>query len=721
MPVTLDGPTYQAFKNTLSLQGKPQTHETEQCSLEVVEKLSTPTTSSEHPGLLLGKVQSGKTRAFVGAIAAGFDNGVDIAIVLTKGTIALATQTFKRLSGDLHPAIDLRQVLIFDALRPPDQLTDWERSKKIIFVCKKEKRNLEKLRELMLVRYPDLAAKRVLIVDDEADFASVGYQRRNGVIDARVIPSYIDDLRQGLANAAYLEVTATPYALYLQPPDQVAMPATQRVFRPIRPAFTVPVHPHGEYVGGEFYFEQSKTAGSVASFVYGRVEDAELQALRQLQPHLMTADLLLATEIPALRRAIVTFVVGGVVRRFHQLRSGGNEKLLSFIVHTETKREAHTWQADLTMRLIQQLQAAAAGRTESVIRLVGEAYNDLSQSLRAADLDIPPLNQVIDETPAAFAAIAVERVNSDRVAAALLDDRGELRRRGPYNVFIGGQVLDRGITIRDVVGFYYGRSPRTSQQDTTLQHCRMYGARDPADLSITRFYTTASIRDRMERMHELDVALWEQVERTRRDVVFLEIAPGGQIRPCSPNKIAVARVVTLRPGGEFLPYPMTTHADGHEPPECREFRNFVRQLPNFLADRPFDITVSAACDIIRPCERLVSIDEPWVFDWEAMRAGIEEIAREAGSDRVVFTFRDGMGISKWKGTGQVDPQRAPYTSGDEDRARVAAANSPALVVYGQRGERDSGWRDSPFFWPVLFVPANVPPMIFSVGRRRRRS
>jgi hypothetical protein len=248
----------------------------------------------------------------------------------------------------------------------------------------------------------------------------------------------------------------------------------------------------------------------------------------------------------------------------------------------------------------------------------------------------------------------------------------------------------------------------------------MYGARDTADLSITRFYTTSSIYDRMARMHELDLALWEQVERTRRDVVFLEVAPGGEIRPCSPNKIAIARVVTLRPGGEFLPYPMTTHADGQEPEACSEFRNLVRGLPNFVADRPFDITGDVACDIIRRCEHFVSIDEPWVFDWEAMCAGIEEIAHEAGSDRVVFTFRDGMGISKWKDAEQTDPQRAPYTSADEDRARAAAGNSPALVVYGQNGRRDAGWRDSPFFWPVLFIPTNVPPMIFSVGRRRRR-
>jgi len=35
--------------------------------------------------MLLGKIQSGKTRGFLGIIADAFDNQFDIAIVLTKG------------------------------------------------------------------------------------------------------------------------------------------------------------------------------------------------------------------------------------------------------------------------------------------------------------------------------------------------------------------------------------------------------------------------------------------------------------------------------------------------------------------------------------------------------------------------------------------------------------------------------------------------------------
>ncbi len=56
---------------------------------EVVEQLQQQSTSTNRPGILLGRVQSGKTRAFLGVIARAFDKGYGVAVVLTKGTKSL--------------------------------------------------------------------------------------------------------------------------------------------------------------------------------------------------------------------------------------------------------------------------------------------------------------------------------------------------------------------------------------------------------------------------------------------------------------------------------------------------------------------------------------------------------------------------------------------------------------------------------------------------------
>lgn len=52
------------------------------------------------PVMLYGKIQSGKTRAFVGILSIAFDRGVDIAVIYTKGTNALATQTVSRMKAE---------------------------------------------------------------------------------------------------------------------------------------------------------------------------------------------------------------------------------------------------------------------------------------------------------------------------------------------------------------------------------------------------------------------------------------------------------------------------------------------------------------------------------------------------------------------------------------------------------------------------------------------
>jgi hypothetical protein len=43
------------------------------CIERVVNQLEDTSTTSDRPGILLGRIQSGKTRAFVGVIARAFD------------------------------------------------------------------------------------------------------------------------------------------------------------------------------------------------------------------------------------------------------------------------------------------------------------------------------------------------------------------------------------------------------------------------------------------------------------------------------------------------------------------------------------------------------------------------------------------------------------------------------------------------------------------------
>jgi hypothetical protein len=116
--------------------------------VETVVRLDTASkvyASADRPGMLLGKIQSGKTRAFIGIMAKAFDEGYDFAIVLTKGTQALSEQTMKRLARDFASAIEDDRVRVYDIIKLPKNLTQYHLRQKWIIVAKKEKNNLKRI------------------------------------------------------------------------------------------------------------------------------------------------------------------------------------------------------------------------------------------------------------------------------------------------------------------------------------------------------------------------------------------------------------------------------------------------------------------------------------------------------------------------------------------------------------------------------------------------
>src|SRR5437762_5903527 len=124
-PLILNGEFYPAFT------ADPQRYsdEDKRCVEQTVEKLLNTATTSDRPGMLLGKIQSGKTKSFMGAIALAFDNGFDVCVVLTKGTRALAKQTFERVDQEFRQFVDHGELNVYDIMSLPT-LSRWEQALK---------------------------------------------------------------------------------------------------------------------------------------------------------------------------------------------------------------------------------------------------------------------------------------------------------------------------------------------------------------------------------------------------------------------------------------------------------------------------------------------------------------------------------------------------------------------------------------------------------------
>jgi hypothetical protein len=719
--VKTNGPIYSVFINKMDDKGKPvYDSDAKNCVQETVDSLLTKTTTPDNPGMLLGKVQSGKTRTFLGVIALAFDNGFDVAVVFTKGTNALAQQTLARLNKDFKTEIESDLIHVFDIMSLPDPLAEYELQHKLIFVCKKEDDNIRRLDNAIFHTNPDLANKRILLIDDEADFASIGFRRtRAEGIKINKIASQLDALRRRLDQVDVLQVTATPYSLYLQP-DTMTIPTTQETFLPVKPAFTRLVPVHDKYIGGDYYFEESQEADSVASYLHVPVDPNELAALKnEDRRRFKIEEALTSPAIASLRRAIVTFIVGGYMRQWQEERAGKQRPKYSFIVHTETKKGAHEWQERIVEQIIARMKSAVKTGNKVVRALVEAAHADLSASVKILNGSVPTVDQIVTALVQVLPMVNYTRVNSEKDVLAMLDESGQLKLRTPFNIFIGGQILDRGLTIANLIGFFYGRSPKRFQQDTVLQHSRMYGVRPKEDLAVTRFYTTLDIYSAMRNIHEFDSALRDSFEQggDKAGVVFLRADPTRGVIPCSPNKILLSTVTTIRPEARFLPVGFSTDAKSRALKHIQAIDAIVQKLSPGENEQPFLMSLKEAEAIIDHITDSLVMDTGYSWNAKAFKASLDHLAKSNSEENqrghVACLVRRDRNLGKHPPGNPDRLQSAPDSLAERRQMAGFQGDRPALFLYRQNGKTEVGWNGRPFWWPVLRAPSTSPTVIFA--------
>jgi hypothetical protein len=701
-------------------QQRGDSPEWKDCISRTVEKLLLEQTSSKRPGMLLGKIQSGKTRAFLGVIALAFDKGYDVAIVLTKGTISLARQTLIRIKDDFETFCNdtCDDLQVYDIMSLP-RLTPYELGKKLIFVVKKEDDNMRRLLKAFAQDYPQLQERKVLIVDDEADLASVSFRRDKGGVKVGVVSTQIDKLRALVKSFAFLQVTATPHSLYLQPEEDVAKRCGTALFQPKRPMFTeiLPIHP--DYVGGEYYFEESNNEASPAFHLYKPVPLPEREALKQEdERRFKLDDVLTSKNTEVLCQAIVDFLMGACIRRIQQAGCGEPPLKYSFLFHTEPTRKSHDWQKRVVTAIHDALVAACNSGDSVLPTMLRQAYENLQPSVLKAGLEMPSYTACETAVREALAKgwLMITTVNSESEVDALLDDKGQLKLRTPMNIFIGGQILDRGITIGGLIGFYYGRNPKKFQQDTILQHSRMYGARPKDDLGVTRFYAPLNIYQIMRRIHDFDSALREAFVTGVHDrgVYFVLRDAAQNLSPCSPNKVMFSSMTSVRPGGRLVPIHFQTVAKTSGRKALDELDGRIRAIFGGQMKGGTVISLKDAVEMLALAFTNLVFEEEAILDGKPFLALLEHLSKTAtdpvNRGKVYLLAASDRNLTRLRDNGRFSD--APDTKQQTDEARENATGVPALMMFRQNGEAD-GWRGLPFWWPVIVVPSDAVTCVFA--------
>jgi hypothetical protein len=367
------------------------------------------------------------------------------------------------------------------------------------------------------------------------------------------------------------------------------------------------------------------------------------------------------------------------------------------------------------------------GNSALFATLVTSAYNDFARSLALLSQSIPALEEVLAAVKVALHEehITITKVNSDDDVAALLDSSGQLKLRSPLNIFLGGQVLDRGVTLAGLVGFYYGRRPNKFQQDTVQQHSRMYGYRR-ADLAVTRFYTSTPIRHAMGQMEEFESSLRRAIESGGdRGVQFIRKAGDGTVIPCNPNKILVATTQVLRPMKRILPigfqtgYRTGSNGIGVIIEAIDEQLNDICQ---FNAPEPTLIPLYVAVDLLKKIEKTLffSEDDAPEFDWDGARAALVHLSHQhpdpAQRGKVLlWTANDRDSARMAAASSHAKYIETPDSERTEGRlAREFAIEHPILFLLRQNGsEQEKGWRGTPFYWPVIRAQQRTPTAVYT--------
>lgn len=721
----------------------PYPDELVKCITDTVNNLLVDTPEAKEPGLLLGKIQCGKTNAFENIIGMSFDRGIDVCVVLTKGTNTLAYQTIERLRYDFRylketEKLDQQLIVEVDDIKDLNKRGGLSQNQvnrkgaKRIIVCMKQAVNMQHLIKLFKEDSPALSQKKVLIVDDEADFASRNYRVQNAQTTLAKISAQIEMFCSLLSYYRYLQVTATPYSLYLQPDGYVQLENGKAT--PFKPRFTTLLPVHDKYVGGQQYFIDARNQESLYCHLFHPIKPKCIEVLGRKNEKYLNNNIK-SKNIEDLRYVIVGYFMSTAVRVIQE-RKNGKSYRSSAVFHVVIQKSKHQWQGDLIKRFITEIHKVfqAGYRDDAricpVVDAVYENFRESNDNGRREGLikvELPAKEEIV----AVMMKILddgnynVHIVNSNNDVKVLLNEDGQLRLDHCANIFIGGNILDRGITISNMLCFFYGRTPSTFQQDAVLQHARMFGARDKEDMAVSMFHTSNLIYGIMTRMNELDEQLRQSfVSSSDTSVGFVFIGLDNRIKPCASQKIKVSNTLVVRPNLRILPIGFQTGPKSTIGKTILEIQQSIESLPSYAnrdANGFFEIDKEMVIDIVRKIRSTYiydrDIDNNKGLEWEVNdMIGCIEYATQKTDGKLYCIHRTNRNLKRIAQDGAfMDAPEDGRT--DLQPARERCTTMPVLMLFQENGTEAQGWRGTPFYWPSLYLQNEVEPVIYTVSEK----
>ena len=712
------------------------------CIEETVDKLLvTNISNASDPGLLLGKIQCGKTRAFVGVMGLAFDKGIDVCVVLTKSDDGLVEQTTARMEyefRDYLSAVYMGQTVI--GVHKTDKGMQFSptqiNNQKNIFITYKNTTRLQYL--IRLFTTTAFKDKKVLIIDDEADFVSRAFYQKNSNINAGKIALLIDRFAQIPTFCRYLQVTATPYSLFLQPDHTVQV--NNGSVEPFRPRFVTLVPIHENYIGGKHYFIKSQNSASMYSYLKHIVKEECMERLLDKNKHAKVYKNAQSTPVyEDLRKALMSYFVASAIRQIQEETLKQQRYNSSFFMHISTATKDHRFEKLVVDNILNAwTNEVSANKGQGLLADFDIAYTDMQASNSAGNqlgeinIFMPSHDEVWNRFLRIFedGAYIVQIVNSE-TKGDLLGKDGQLKLKSPLNIFIGGFKLDRGITIDHMLGFMYGRNPQVKQTDAVLQHHRMYGNRSKEDMAVTRLHTTQSLYNIMEWIDNMDHQLRETFIKAMKNpsapmpMVAIKYDSKLGIKPCGNNRLLISDLESFDSFKRFVPSGFQTASPTKIKPIIDGIDNLLKNEKGYCVGTPFLIRKEHVYQILKNIRSTYIYNRPidnnagMEWDEDVMIAAIEKYAPQDGMIWCyVKTNRNMSRIRRQNGNFVDAPEDGNTDTPIAQRYTLVSPARPFLMLFRENGLEDIvsgvniGWRNAPFYWPSLRLPQNIESCVF---------
>jgi len=408
-------------------------------------------------GLVVGRVQSGKTTSFKTLSMLAVDNNFKLIILFAGRTNNLINQNrdeFDKLSNSIELPF-----LVFGSTNGPKSwienmagyLKETKdigplKGKPVILIINKHAGHINAIAKALKRERLGLFNINTLIIDDEADNASLNASKdKDKDFEATAIYKSIKRLRKALPKHSVVQYTATPQSLLLISKKDHYSPEWARVITPGK-----------NYIGASDLFNKS-------SLFYEEVPEEETASPKNI------SDL----ELPeSFKSAFRSYLIASAQHAFENRFSRNNfHKNSTLMVHPHIYKVTHDhWQRlindfrDIWVQDIEDNQEMFLKQNKETFL---KDYKEIKKSVNRSNGEIADFKDLYENyVPAIIQKLKITKVNHD---ASGMDWGLD------YNVLIGGMMLDRGYVVKGLVTTYMPRGKGGGMIDSLQQRGRFYG------------------------------------------------------------------------------------------------------------------------------------------------------------------------------------------------------------------------------------------------------